>query len=135
MVVLDASVAVARLLAETGPLVRATMGRLETGPALVPVLWHFEVRNALLVAERRGRLEAAEIRTRLRALAEIRTVTDRDPDLETALSLARGHGLSFYDALYLELARRRGATLATLDQALLRAARSEDVPVVTVPAS
>lgn len=134
MVVLDASVAVARLLAETGPVVRATMARLESGPALVPVLWHFEVRNALLVAERRGRIEAADTRTRLRALAEIRTMTDRDPDLETVLSLARERSLSFYDALYLELAKRRRATLATLDQALVRAARSENVPVVTAPA-
>ena len=124
----------AQLLAETGPVVNATMERLESGPALVPMLWHFEVRNALLVAARRGRLETAEIRTRLRTLAEIRTTTDRDPDLDSALSLAHRRELSFYDALYLELAQRRRAPLATLDQALLRAAHSENVPVVTVPA-
>jgi predicted nucleic acid-binding protein len=134
LIVLDASVAVARLLAETGPIVRATMAHLETGPATVPVLWHFEVRNALLVAARRGRLEKTEIRARLRALAEIRTITDRDPDLDSALSFAERRNLSFYDALYLELATRRGAPLATLDQALLRAARSENVPVVAAPA-
>ena len=133
MIVLDASVAVARLLAETGPLVHATMAHLETGPAMVPVLWHFEVRNALLVAARRGRLEETEIHARLRALAEIRTITDRDPDLDSALSLARRCELSFYDALYLELAKRRGAPLATLDRALVRAARSESVPVVRAP--
>lgn len=114
-------------------MVRATMEHLESGPALVPVLWRFEVRNALLVAERRGRLEAADVRPRLRALAEIRTVTDRDPDLDSTLSLARRCELSFYDALYLELAKRRGAPLATLDRALVRAARSESVPVVRAP--
>lgn len=118
------------LLAETGPTVRAAMTRLESGPALVPMLWHFEVRNALLVAERRGRMKGSEVEHRLRALAEINIVTDRDPDLDSALSLARRRRLSFYDALYLELAKRRRAPLATLDQALLHAARSEDVQVV-----
>ncbi len=131
MVVVDASIAVARLLAEQGPVIRATMERLETEQALVPVLWHFEVRNALLVAERRGRLDASETGPRLRALAELKTTTDQDPDLGAVLSLARSCDLSFYDALYLELAKRRAAPLATLDQALLRAAVREGVAVVS----
>ena len=52
-------------------------------------------------------------------------VTDRQPDLEVALNLASMHGLSFYDAMYLELAKRRDVTLATLDSALARAALNE----------
>ena len=42
-----------------------------------------------------------------------------------AFNLAREHGLSFYDALYLELANRLGTTLATLDRKLARAALAE----------
>ena len=43
--------------------------------------------------------------------------------------LARRHSLSAYDALYLELAVRHGATLTTLDSALARAARAEGIRV------
>ncbi len=55
---------------------------------------------------------------------------DFSPDQWTTLTLARTHRLTFYDALYLELAQRRQATLATLDNALLRAADTEGVPAV-----
>lgn len=38
---------------------------------------------------------------------------------------------SFYDALYLELALRTSAHLATLDTSLRRAAAKEGIPVLT----
>jgi len=44
--------------------------------------------------------------------------------------LARRHGLTVYDAAYLELALRRAASLATLDTKLSSAAASEGVEVV-----
>ena len=50
---------------------------------------------------------------------------DDSPDLDAAMTLARAYGLSFYDALYLELTLRRGAVLVSLDAALLRAAQRE----------
>jgi predicted nucleic acid-binding protein len=43
------------------------------------------------------------------------------------LALARRHDLSFYEALYLELAQRQGTPPATLDTALAQAARRESV--------
>jgi predicted nucleic acid-binding protein len=49
------------------------------------------------------------------------------------LALCERHGLTIYDGTYLELAKRRGFPLATLDSALLRAANQEGVAVV-VPA-
>ncbi len=49
------------------------------------------------------------------------------PDLQSAFDLARAHELSFYDALYLELAKREDAELATLDGALGRTAVAEGV--------
>ena len=50
------------------------------------------------------------------------------PDAEDAIStLARKHGLSGYDAAYLETAIRRRAKLSTLDKKLAGAAASEGV--------
>jgi len=43
--------------------------------------------------------------------------------------LARKHGFTIYAAAYLELAQRRGATLATFDTQLLKSAEKERVPV------
>jgi len=46
--------------------------------------------------------------------------------------LAERHGLTVYDAAYLELALRRGLPLATLDEDLRTAARTEKVPLLGV---
>ena len=56
--------------------------------------------------------------------------TDTTPNLDTAFNLARKHLLSFYDALYLEMAVRHQIPLATLDSALDRAAASEGLPAL-----
>ena len=95
--------------------------------AVVPHLWHMETRNTLLIAERRGRLSGGGIEERLDALKGLPIRTDERPDLQSAFDLARAHALSFYDAVYLELAKREGAGLATLDGALGQAAVAEGV--------
>lgn len=46
------------------------------------------------------------------------------------LSLARESELTAYDAAYLELAMRRGCPLATLDDALRRAADRRKIPLI-----
>lgn len=121
--VLDASVAVDWLLSdEIDPRAASALARLRHDEAVVPRLWHYEVRNALLVAERRGRMPSGEAAERLAALDMLPILTDDEAELETALDLAFSHGLSFYDALYLELACRLNARLVTLDNALTRAA-------------
>ena len=50
--------------------------------------------------------------------------------MDIAFTLAERHGLSFYDAIYLELAKRHTAPLATLDKALPRAAAYEGLHLV-----
>ena len=55
--------------------------------------------------------------------------TDLNTDLDATFSLAFEHSLTFYDALYLELASRRQLSLATLDGDLSRAARSAGVEI------
>jgi predicted nucleic acid-binding protein len=46
------------------------------------------------------------------------------------LALAARHGLTAYDAAYLELAQRRALPLATRDAALIRAAAAEGVALL-----
>ena len=129
--VLDASVAAAWLFDdEDEPRAVTALTRLEDEVAVVPQLWHLEVRSALLGAERRGRLRVDETEQRLRLLRELPIRTDTEPELETALDFARLRRLSFYDAMYLELARRLGVALATLDTALARAASAEEIVLV-----
>ncbi len=126
--VVDASVVIAWLFDdEDEPRADKALEHLAEEGALVPHLWHLETRNILLVAERRGRLSAHAAKERLDALKGLPIQTDDEPDLDSALDLARAHNLSFYDALYLELAIRERTDLATLDRALGQAAMAEGV--------
>ena len=129
--ILDASVAVAWLLSvETASRADLALVRLEDDEALVPHLWHLELRNGLLVAARRGRFPVDGPAERLNAMNDLPIRTDMEPDLDIAFALAERHGLSFYDAIYLELTKRYTAPLATLDKALARAAADEGLPLV-----
>jgi predicted nucleic acid-binding protein len=94
---------------------------------LVPAHWEAEVANGILVAERRGRTSAAQIGHLFSLLDALDLEVDCDGALavfDRVLPLARAHRLTIYDALYLELAERRGLPLATLDAALAQAAAS-----------
>ncbi|MDE0036727.1 MAG: type II toxin-antitoxin system VapC family toxin [Gammaproteobacteria bacterium] len=129
--VLDASVVVAWLLDdEDDPRAQAALLRLETEEARVPHVWHVEVRSALLAAERRRWFGPDEVDDCLRRVRELPVRTDETPDVETAFALARGRGISLDDALYLELARRSDAHLATLDQALAAAVGAAAIPLI-----
>ena len=101
----DASLAFERMRAEDG---------------VVPCLWWFEVRNILIVNERRRRITESDTASFLRNLSLLRIRVDRSPDENAVLRLARTHRLSVYDATYLELAQREGLPLATLDADLRR---------------
>ncbi len=126
--VLDASIAAAWLFDdESEPSANSLLIRLQEWEAVVPQHWHLEVRNALIVGERRGRIRPNEVDERLIDLGTLPVRTDLEPDFDAALRLARLHGLSFYDAVYLELARRHGVPLATLDGDLGAAAVVEGV--------
>ena len=102
---------------------------LEESGGIVPWLWHLETRNSLIAAERRGRFSVRVIDEHLDALGVLPIRTDANPNLQAAFGLARVHDLSFYDAIYLELAKRRQGTLATLDAQLARAALNEGLEV------
>ena len=120
----DASVSACWAFAdEDHPLADVAFSSLQTEQAVVPALWWFEVRNILVVNERRGRIKEQETDFFLRALALFRIRIDRDPEHAGVLRIARAQGLSVYDAAYLELAHREKLPLATLDRRLGEAAR------------
>ena len=71
-----------------------------------------------------------EINERLDAFQDLPIQTDEEPDLRVAFGLAKKHGLSFYDALYLELAKRQHTVPGTLDIALSHAPSAEGVLIL-----
>lgn len=126
-VVVDASVAAAWCFRdeEGSTEAVAAMARLSTETGIVPGLFWHEMRNVLVVAERKDRLEASAIDRHLRRLRLLPLVTDDDQSDTDTVELARRHGLSGYDAAYLETAKRRGADLVTLDHKLASASAQE----------
>lgn len=98
--------------------------RLETDEVVVPSVWPYEFANALAVLERRKILTVALGDEIIRDAARLVTRIDSPPPLPAALlALARRHGLSAYDAAYLELAHRLRVPLAARDSPLAKAAK------------
>jgi predicted nucleic acid-binding protein len=129
--VLDASIAACWAFEdEDHPVAALALERIRTDEARVPSLWWFEVRNTLIVNERRGRLTEADVAAFLRGLSRLGVTVDRAPDEAAVLALARRHRLTVYDASYLELTQREGIPLATLDTELANAARAEKLPLI-----
>jgi predicted nucleic acid-binding protein len=129
--VLDASVAACWAFRdENHPVATHALTLIRSGEVAVPSLFWFEVRNILVVNERRGRISKAETDSFLGFLPKLPIIQDRSPDETRILHFARSHRLTVYDAAYLELAQREGSPLATLDAALARAARSEGVKLL-----
>jgi predicted nucleic acid-binding protein len=96
----------------------------------VPAVWRLEFPNALLVAERKRRidrqtrLEALELASGLALRVDAASI-----DMRSISTIAERHGLSTYDASYLELAARQGFGLVTLDRALADAAGAAGIAV------
>lgn len=100
--------------------------------AWVPLLWRYEVANVLLMAERRGRIDAAKRHDFLDTLRDLSIREDREPEGDpwhATVRLAELHRLTVYDAAYLELAQRRRLPLASLDEPLRKAAGATGVRV------
>lgn len=124
--VLDASIpACWALQDEDDPRADTAFARMKSDEEVVPSLWWFEIRKILVVNESRKRISESDSGVFLRALAGLRVRVDPEPEESVVLRLARTHGLSVYDASYLELSVREAIPLATLDAQLTAAARAE----------
>lgn len=129
--VIDNSVVLAWCLAdEEHPTAERAMRLCAEEGAVVPSIWRYELLNALIVNERRGRMTAQDAEQTLVDLADMRIERDGDHDERSLLRLARRHGLSAYDAAYLEVAVRRELPIASLDERLTDAATDANVALI-----
>lgn len=118
---------------ERGPDALAVIARVVERGAWAPRLWRYEVANGLLMAQRRGRVTGDKRMALLAALADLPVTADDEPEGDpwgATSRLADLHGLTVYDAAYLELAQRRRLPLATLDGPLRDAAGQAAVPLL-----
>jgi predicted nucleic acid-binding protein len=136
--VLDASLALAWAVDNPEPdSAREIRESFLTGrTAIVPSLWVLEIANGLVVAERRGKLDLAEVE-RARVLYEsmmsnyIEVQTDSlQAGFREIQEIARKHQLTAYDAAYLFLALKNRLPLATLDSSLAAAAKKSGIAVL-----
>ena len=109
--------------------------RIATGDTvIVPAFWRHEVLNALLFGEKRKRitreLAQAFIEDLARLPVEIDTGATQEIVFNTTQALCRKHGLTAYDAAYLEIAIRNRYPFATTDDDLKRAASAEGIQLL-----
>lgn len=129
ILVIDASLAVARLrVEEHTPQLLASFQRWSEGEArlIVPRAFWWEIVNALAIGHGYSGDRVLE------AIHELDTLGIESRDLDRsqlllAISAVERFRLTAYDAQYLVLAETLGASLATLDRALARAAGSRAV--------
>ena len=133
--ILDASVTLAWFFEdEKTDWSEELLERLRQGNrVVVPAHWAAEVANGLLMAVRKKRIKPEQLQLHWEDLG--RLPIDTEPALNTArgeevLALGEKHGLTVYDAAYLELARRYQFPLATLDGDLRKAAQAEGVDLL-----
>ena len=111
----------------------ALLDQVTDAGAVALTVWRLEVANAFQMAIRRKRIDAGFRDAALAQLALLPITIDPETDTHawsTTLRLSERFTLTVYDAAYLELARRRGLPLATLDEALRAAAGALGVPLL-----
>jgi predicted nucleic acid-binding protein len=118
--VLDASIALAFCFPdEATPFTESVLDALQKTRAVAPGLWVYEVVNAFVVGERRNRISASKGRELMTFLASLPIDIHPEPAFgagaQAIHALAKEFDLSAYDAAYLELCKRLGVPLATLD--------------------
>jgi len=133
--VIDASIVLAWYFADEVSPLPSFLERLIDEPIAVPAHFESEVANGVVIGERRRRCAASQAAELIIFLDHLDL--EKDPEgggeaLLRILPLARAHNLTVYDALYLELAERRGLPLATRDNDLADAARFVGVEVLDV---
>ena len=119
---------------ENAAMAQHVAGMFKQGStAVAPSFWPHEVLNALLAGERRKRISRELVRSFLDDLATLPIVLERFPAgvvFDRIQRLSREHGLTAYDAAYLDLALDSGLPLATLDEDLARASKKARVRLV-----
>jgi predicted nucleic acid-binding protein len=131
--VLDASIPIGWMVdAPAPPLALRALHLLQSGTiGVVPDLWYYEVSNALIMAERRGRASAQVVSSHLSDIERLAAFLELSPTTPSALvAAARQSGLTVYDAAYFELALRRNLPLATLDDKMRAASQRAGIALL-----
>lgn len=129
-IIVDASVAAGWALPnEDTAFVRKVLDYACDNTMHQPFIWWYEIRNILIVNERRKRLTQAESEMFLRQIKALPLMFEQPGADDMVMALSRQYGLSIYDAAYLELALRTGYPLASLDRSLLTAAAEAGVTI------
>jgi len=134
--VVDASIVLAWCFPdEHSQAAQVVVERFKRGDtAIAPAFWPHEILNALLSAERRKRISTSLTQVFLRDVAALPVALEAinsDTVFDRTQLISRKHGLTAYDAAYLNLALEGGLPLATLDDDLIRAANQEKVVLVS----
>ena len=130
-IVIDNSVYFAWCMSdEDAPLADKAMSRVVEEGGVVPGIWWYELRNALLMNERRGRISRQQVTDTLVDSQSLGISVDDGHDETLILELARQFELTIYDAAYIEVALRRSMPLATLDERLRQAAEAVGIAIV-----
>lgn len=105
--ILDCSMAMAWCFAdESTPKTVEIQDRLATEAAVVPGHWFLEVANVLAMAEKRKRISSDDSQQFVQLLSLLDIQVDEEASrraFEHILPLCRTHGLTSYDAAYLDL--------------------------------
>lgn len=132
--VIDASIALAwGLPDESSAYAETVLTVAEREGIRVPDLWPREIANGLAVAFRRRRITTADEHAFLTALSHLHIDIEQSGSAITTIrdstAAAMRHGLTAYDAAYVDLAAREGLTIATLDHAMRQAAEQAGVAI------
>jgi predicted nucleic acid-binding protein len=130
--VLDASIVLAWCFPDEDAAVAQRVAEMfkRGDTAIAPSFWPHEVLNALLMGEKRKRISKELVRSFLDDLATLPVVLERFSAgiiFDRVQQLSREHGLTAYDAAYLDLALNNRLPLATLDEDLRRACKKARV--------
>ena len=102
---------------------------------IVPLLWWYETANVLAVSENRKKLSHPDIVKLISLFKIFGLQTDYlygSAFTKEIYELAHHYNISAYDAVYLELAIRKSAALASLDKRLLDAAAHSRISTFTI---
>jgi predicted nucleic acid-binding protein len=114
----------------TNGVLQAVSDSLE---AFAPRLWAYEVRNSVLMGLRRGRISKSDAEGFLDSLADLNIHLVDPVSYDAVFKVAELNSLTVYDAAYLDLAIREASQLASLDDALRKAAMKSGVVLFDLP--
>jgi predicted nucleic acid-binding protein len=123
-VVIDNSIALAwTLIDERSDVADGILDRVMQEGGHVPFIFRAEFANGLTMAVRRNRIDRNSRAEALAFMDALNLVHDFDgrERMRPAIELADAHGLTVYDAIYLDLAQHRRLPLATFDKKLIAA--------------